>query len=168
MPDKKRPLPALHEGRLAPLVYERCLKRKAIAHLNRDRRRDYKGISGASYRDAIHHTTVQSQGRDAYPDEALDWKVISQYDNDESELGRRHYMAGFALLPTVDHIESASPKSGFCICAWRTNDAMDDLSYQAFLGLCRTVLEHAGHTIGKDAQPCVPADALRLAASTRS
>jgi hypothetical protein len=151
MSDKKRPLPAFLEGQLHPMAYERWLARKADAHLKRDRKRGYKDISGASYRDAVHRAVVQSQGRDAYTGEDLDWKLVSQYNNDESEIGRHHYKAGFALLPTVDHIESALPNSGFCICAWRTNDAKHDLSHESFVELCLKVLKHAGYTIIKDA-----------------
>jgi hypothetical protein len=153
MSEKKRPLPALLEGSLDPLAYERWLSRKAAAHLKRDRKRGYKEITAASYRDAIHQAVVQSRGRDTYTGEELDWKLVSQYNNDESEIGHHHYKAGFALLPTVDHIESTSPSSGFCICAWRTNDAKNDLSHKVFVELCLRVLEHAGYKVTKDAYP---------------
>ena len=151
MPAKKHPLPAFLDGRVHPLAYERWLSRKAAAHLKRDRKRGYDGASGAAYRDAIHEAVVQSAGRDVYTDEQLDWHLLSQYNNDESESWRHHYKAGFALLPTVDHIESSNNNSGFCICAWRTNDAKNDLSPAALLELCARVLRHAGYTLTKAA-----------------
>jgi hypothetical protein len=146
-----RALPAFLEGRVQPLVYERWLSRKAAAHLKRDRKRGYEGITGANYRAAIHEAVLQSDGKDIYTGEALDWSLLSQYNNEESESGKHGYKAGFALLPTVDHIESSVSKSGFCICAWRTNDAKHDLSHQAFIELCVKVLVYAGYSVKKEA-----------------
>ena len=99
----------------------------------------------------MHEAVVRSEGRDVYTGEELAWHLISQYNNDESERGRHQYKAGFALLPTVDHIDSSLLNSGFCICAWRTNDAKNDLSHQAFIDLCIKVVQHAGYTIDKEA-----------------
>lgn len=147
----QRPLPTFLEGRLHPLVYERWLARKAAVHVKRDRKRGYQGVTGAAYRATIHEAVVRSEGRDVYTGEELAWHLISQYNNDESERGRHQYKADFALLPTVDHIDSSFSSSGFCICAWRTNDAKNDLSHQAFIDLCIKVLQHAGYTIDKDA-----------------
>ena len=148
---KKHPLPAFLHERVHPLAYEKWLARKAAAHLKRDRKRGYDSVSGATYRDSIHEAVVQSAGRDVYTDEELDWHLLSQYNNDESESGRHQYKAGFALLPTVDHIDSSTKNSGFCICAWRTNDSKHDLSPPAFFELCAKVLRHAGYKITKDA-----------------
>ena len=148
----QRPLPAFLEGRLRPSVYERWLARKAAAHVKRDRKRGYQGVTGAVYRATIREAVVRSEGRDVYTGEELAWHLISQYNNDdESESGRHQYKAGFAMLPTVDHIDSSLSNSGFCICAWRTNDAKNDLSHQAFIDLCLKVLQHAGYTIDKEA-----------------
>ena len=94
---------------------------------------------------------MRSEGREVYTGEELAWRLISQYNNDESESGRHHYKADFALLPTVDHIDTSLLNSGFCFCVWRTNDAKNDLSHQAFTELCIKVLQHAGYTIEKDA-----------------
>jgi hypothetical protein len=146
---RKHSLPAFLEGRVQPLVYERWLKRKAASHLKRDRKRGYIGITGAMYRTAIHEAVLQSQGRDIYTGEDLDWSLLSQYNNEDSENGKHGYKEGFALLPTVDHIESSVSKSGFCICAWRTNDSKHDLSYPAFIELCIKVLTHAKYSVTK-------------------
>ena len=151
MAERKHPLPPFLDGRLNPLAYERWLARKAAAHVKRDRKRGYEGVTGAAYRDAIHEAVVQSQGRDVYTGEELDWHLVSKYNNEESETGRHQYKAGFALLPTVDHIESSFSNSGFCICSWRTNDAKNDLSHQAFIELCIKVLQHARYKVEKSA-----------------
>ena len=151
MPSKRYSLPEFLVGRVDPVVYERWLARKAAAHLKRDRKRGYQGVSGASYRDEIHGAVVESGGRDYYTGEELDWSLLSKYNNDESLAGRHAYKAGFALLPTVDHIESARAKSGFRICGWRTNDAKHDLSHQAFVNLCILVVKKAGFNVTSEA-----------------
>jgi hypothetical protein len=147
MPSKRRPLPKFLVGKVEAATYERWLARKAAAHLKRDRKRRYEGISGASYRDEIHRAVIESEGRDFYTGEELDWSLLSQYSNQDSRIGGHAYKAKFALLPTVDHIESARKNSGFRICGWRTNDAKHDLSHQAFIELCILVIERAGYSV---------------------
>lgn len=138
-------------GRVAPLTYERWLSRKAAAHLKRDRKRGYEGVSGALYRDEIHKAVLDSNGRDYYTGEELDWSLLSKYNNEESVAGKHTYKASFALLPTIDHIESARKNSGFRICGWRTNDAKHDLTHQEFIRLCKLVLQTAGFTVTGEA-----------------
>jgi hypothetical protein len=147
MAERKRPPPAFLEGRVTADAYRRWLARKAVAHVRRDRRRSFDGVTVAVYLDAIHGAVVASVGRDCYTGEELDWHLISQYDNDKSKEGRHRYKAGFALLPTVDHVEASSLSASFRICAWRTNDAKHDLSVDGFLTLCGKVLAHAGYII---------------------
>jgi len=145
------PIPPFLEGQITLHAYERWLARKAAAHLKRDRKRGYENITAATYRDSIHEAVIRSNGNDTYTGEALEWQRISQYNNEDSKCGRHAYKAKFALLPTVDHIESAELTSGLCICSWRTNDAKNDLSHKSFLELCRQVLEYAGYPVTKDA-----------------
>ena len=147
MPSKLHALPTFLAGRVDPLIYQRWLARKAAAHLKRDRKRGYEGISGSMYREEIHKAVLVSEGRDFYTGEELDWSLISKYNNDDSIVGKHAYKAGFALLPTVDHIESARKNSGFRICGWRTNDAKHDLTHEEFVHLCRLVLQKAGFNI---------------------
>ena len=151
MPSKRRALPEFLIDRVDPLVYERWLERKAAAHLKRDRKRGYEGVSGALYRDEIHKAVRDSEGLDFYTGEELDWSLISTYNNEESTAGRHEYKAGFALLPTIDHIESARMNSGFRICGWRTNDAKHDLSHKAFVELCLLVVKKAGFHVTSEA-----------------
>jgi hypothetical protein len=151
MSSTRHAIPLFLVGRVNPLVYERWLARKAAAHLKRDRKRGYEEITAAQYRDDIHKAVLGSEGRDFYTGEELDWTLLSKYNNEESSAGRHGYKAGFALIPTIDHIESARVNSGFRICGWRTNDAKHDLSHQAFIELCVLVVKKAGFTI--DATP---------------
>jgi len=144
----KRSLPAFLNSFVSYDAYERWLLRKAAAHVKRDRKRGHT-CADAAYRDAIHDAVVLSGGDDAYTGEQLDWSLISTYDNDASKLGRHAYKAGFALLPTIDHVASDATSASFKICGWRTNDAKHDLSVDSFIDLCRFVLEHAGYRVEK-------------------
>lgn len=144
---KKYPLPSFLDDVVTQEVYERWLRRKAAAHVRRDRRRGNDTAIGESYRVAIHAAVHESAGIDAYTGEVLDWTLISQYDNDESKEQGRHYKKGFALLPTVDHVGDGKGVANFKICGWRTNDAKHDLDLAEFLAVCRTVLEHHGYVI---------------------
>lgn len=145
---KRRALPPFLEGgEVTEQVYFNWLARKAQAHVRRDRKRSRQGVTGAIYRDAIHDAVLRSEGRDVYTGEDLDWTLISRYDNDASKVGRHGYKAGFAMLPTVDHVEASASSASFVICAWRTNDAKNDLSQPDFLSLCVKVLRHAGYRV---------------------
>ena len=121
-------------------VYERWLQRKAQAHAKRDRNRGNKTCTVSLYKQAIHHAVQVSNGVDAYTGELLDWNLISTYDNDKSKKYKREYKARFALLPSVDHVGDGTGPADFKICAWRTNDAKNDLSYDDFLNLCKKVV----------------------------
>ncbi|MBI5275904.1 MAG: hypothetical protein HY854_05535 [Burkholderiales bacterium] len=130
-------------------MYDRWLARKAAAHARRDQKRFGEWKGGADYRDLIHAAVIASEGKDAYTGETLDWSLISTYNNEASKVGRHGYKAGFALLPTVDHVQADSTDAQFCICSWRTNDSKHDLPKEAFLELCEKVLKHHGFSIVK-------------------
>ena len=140
---KKYQLPEFLASEVSQAQYERWLHRKAEAHVRRDRKRGNTAATNASYKAAIHKAVEDSEGRDAYTGERLDWTLISQYDNDKSKGGGREYKARFALLPSVDHVADGTGPADFRMCAWRTNDAKSDLSYQEFLDLCRKVVSAA-------------------------
>jgi hypothetical protein len=147
MAEKKHYLPEFLHGLIAAEAYDRWLSRKAAAHVKRDRKRGHLNVNGSTYRSAIHAAVLRSAGVDAYTGEKLDWHLISTYDNEQSKDGKHEYKASFALLPTVDHIEASSTSASFHICAWRTNDAKNDLSTESFLDLCAKVLRHAGYDV---------------------
>jgi hypothetical protein len=131
-----------------PELYERWLTRKAMAHVVRDRKRN-RTCSVALYKEAIHAAVLNSKGKDAYTGEQLNWSLIGKYNNEESKKGRHGYKAGFALLPTVDHLSAEATEASFRICSWRTNDAKNDLSLEAFIELCQKVLKYAGYQVRK-------------------
>ena len=144
----KSPMPAFLEGHLSAEAYDRWLNRKAVAHMRRDRARG-RPATRAQYKAAIHQAVVLSEGRDAYTGEPLDWHLISTYSNEASSEGRHAYKATLALLPTVDHFVAGVSAADFRICAWRTNDAKNDLTVADFVALCRRVVAHADATTCK-------------------
>lgn len=147
---KRYKLPDFLKGKTTQEIYERWLRRKAAAHVRRDRRRGNVAAIGEIYRLAIHEAVEKSDGRDAYTGEPLDWGLLSQYDNLESEENGREYKHGFALLPTVDHVGDGSDKvPEFRICSWRTNDAKNDLGLDDLIAFCVTFLRHQGYTVGR-------------------
>lgn len=127
-------------------TYLRWLRRKAATHVKRDRKRAEHTITGEIYRLAIHAAVADHGTHDFYTGEVLDWSLVSRYDNEQSKVGRSKYKATFALLPTVDHVVRPDGKWDFVICAWRTNDAKNDLDHSEFLDLCRRVIAHAERT----------------------
>ncbi len=127
--------------------YEKWLRRKAVAHVRRDRNRGYKLATNEIYKIAIHKAVCESEGKDAYTEERLDWSLISKYDNEQSKKYGRKYKKQFALLPSVDHVGDGKGTANFKICSWRTNDSKNDLSYVEFLGLCKKVIAAANKSL---------------------
>lgn len=146
---RKHSMPKFLEGKVQPEAYEKWLSRKAKAHIKRDRNRGNSTPTVSLYKEAIHAAVVLSEGLDAYTGERLDWTLLSKYNNEESKAGRHGYKAGFALLPTVDHVSAGATEASFRICSWRTNDAKNDLSLEMFIELCQKVLTHAGFSVQK-------------------
>jgi hypothetical protein len=135
-------LPQFLEGVVSRDQYTRWLQRKAQAHVVRDRKRVGWAVTVSAYKQAIHEAVVTSAGLDFYTGEMLHWSLISTYDNAASKAGRSKYKAGFALLPSVDHVSGDSEGFDFVICGWRTNDSKHDMSLTEFVALCRRVLAH--------------------------
>ena len=126
-------------------VYERWLHRKTLAHVKRDRARGNISATNETYKIAIHKAVCESGGRDAYTNEELNWSLLSKYNNEQSKKHGRHYKKQFALLPSVDHVGDGTGEADFKICAWRTNDAKNDLSYFEFVELCKKVVNAAAN-----------------------
>ena len=146
---RKYALPPFLSGVVTQEVYELWLRHKAKNHVRRDRKRGNATAIGESYREAIHSAVVESAGLDAHTGEVLHWNLISQYDNDKSKQGGRHYKHEFALLPTVDHVGDDTGAANFKICGWRTNDAKNDLDVSEFLSVCEAVLKHHDYVVSK-------------------
>jgi hypothetical protein len=133
-------LPDTLAGLTTQSSYVRWLSRIALHHVRRDRERGNALATRESYMLSIHAAVVASDGRDAYTGEALDWHLISTYDNAQAAQGGRAYKATLAMKPTVDHVGDGLGPADFRICAWRTNQAKGDLAYDDFVALCRRVI----------------------------
>lgn len=143
MPSTKYALPPFLKDRCSEQVYLRWLSRKAKTHVKRDRARENSSATREEYMIAIHKAVVASDGLDDYTGDALDWNLISLYNNEESKKGRRAYKKKFAELPTVDHVGDGTGPADFVICSWRTNDCKNDLPRAEFVEFCRAVITHS-------------------------
>jgi hypothetical protein len=139
----KYQLPVCLKGKISQESYERWLDRKAMTHKKRDSARGNKSATKKKYKIVIHNAVEESNGKDAYTKEELNWCLLSRYNNEASKKLGRKYKETFALLPTVDHVGDGTGPANFKICAWRTNDAKSDLPYDEFLELCRKVVTAA-------------------------
>jgi hypothetical protein len=135
--------PFLREAGVTCEKYRKWLNQKAAALVRRDIKRGNTTATRPAYKAAIHEAVCRWKGRDAYTGEALKWSLIGTYENAKSKDGRRDYKAGFALLPTVDHVDDGLGAANFEICGWRSNDAKNDLTHNQFVELCRNVCAHA-------------------------
>lgn len=137
-------LPGFLAGVQTREAYVRWLRRKAQAHILRDRKRWRRNFRITDYVQSVHAAVLASGGRDFYTGEKLDWSLVSRWDNSKGQDGKGTYKRRFALLPTVDHVDPASRTPDFVICAWRTNDCKNDLSYAELRAFCQKLLRHRG------------------------
>lgn len=139
---RKYRIPAFLESSVTQPAYESWLRGRAMAHVKRDKKRGNTNATVEAYKSAIHAAVIRSDGRDHYTGEQLDWTLIGRYRNLDSQTHGRRYKAGFALLPSIDHVHDGLGEADFRICAWRTNDAKNDLTHADFVELCRLVVRH--------------------------
>jgi hypothetical protein len=156
MPKEKYPLPLFLAGVCTPQSYQKWLKRKASAHHRRDRKRGNLVAKCEAYKVAIHQAVLDSGGVDEYTGRALQWAKIGTYRNEESASGRRKYKHALGDLPTIDHVGDGLGEADFKICSWRVNDAKNDLGMDAFLELCRQVLEHHERRVASNCDKDIP------------
>ena len=128
--------------------YKKWLIRKAMSQFKRDKdfyekhnkKSPYERLD---YKEALHFAVINSNGLDYYTGKALDWHLISTWDNDRStEIG---YKKKFNKLPVLEHVnrDDLSDKLEFVICGWAVSDAKNDLNINEFLELCQDVLSHS-------------------------
>lgn len=141
----KYELPQFLEGtNLERDEYAQWLHRKAQSHARRDGRRRGRQISTSEYKQAIHEAVRDSNGRDFYTDDELDWCLIGEYRNDEAKRQGIKYRRRFALLPTVDHEDPEAQEPVFRICGMQTNDCKSNLTIEELKDFCRKFLAARG------------------------
>lgn len=140
-------LPTVLEKKVKQEQYAKWLQSQARRHCKRDRRDKRRNTEAtiAKYKKAIHEAVEKCGGVDLYTGEELNWRLLMKWDNQEAKKGGSKYKKRFALLPSVDHDSGGRAK--FRICAWRTNDAKNDLSYKDFVELCRKVVKRANSSL---------------------
>lgn len=124
----------------------------AAAHAKRDNKRADKAVlapvTATEYRRAIHQAVIRSGGVDEYTGDDLDWSLIGTYNNAMSKAEGSAYKKRFRRMPSVDHVHGDDHRphgvDDLRICSWELNDAKADLSWDAFVALCRKVVEFAG------------------------
>ena len=129
----------------ARLTYPGWVQRKAVSLCKRDQKRHGHG-DVQQYRLAIHEAVVASKGYDHWTGEWLTWELIGTYDTREAPSGGGEHKRKYALLPSVDQ-RSTTSEPDVVICAWRTHDAMADMSPAELLHFCQLVVNHSqlGH-----------------------
>jgi hypothetical protein len=141
---RKYECPGFLSGVISQQTYEKWLHRKAQAHYRRDKKRGNSTSTCAEYKMAIHQAVIDSQGRDAYTHEPLDWHLLSTYDNTQAKEGGRDYKRQFASLPSVDHVGDGTGPANFKICSWKTNDSKSDMTMEEYVSLCKKIVEFNG------------------------
>jgi len=133
---KKYELPVFLVGKVTQDEYGHWLDARARAHFTRDKKRRNITVTRKDYKESIHQAVKESQGKDAYTDEELDWALLNKYHDEKQP-----------FKPTVDHNGTEKATYEFKICSWRTNDAKNDLSYDDFLELCRKIITVANNRL---------------------
>lgn len=140
---RKHPLPEfLRAQGVEEKAFCRWLHRKACAHVRRDRKRGYKNITAGPYRERIYQAVLEATGRDFFTGEALDWRQISKWANEEAANGRGVYKRKFWNIPTVDHEDPSNPGSPLRLCSWRVNDTKNDQTIIELLALADLIRAH--------------------------
>ena len=135
-------LPQFLQGRVTVDTYRHWLLVKAKSLHSRDlrKKRPYaKPGTWTEYRQAIHEAVVRAGEFDPFTGAALQWELISTWDDKSAKDCGQEYIKKFYLLPTADHTDPS--KLDFEICSWLVNMCKTHLSADEFLNLCKTVTD---------------------------
>jgi hypothetical protein len=138
----KYSLPCFLEGRFTLAAYRKWLLVKARSLHLRDlkRGRPYaKEGTWTEYREKIHGAVLAGGERDPFSGAALQWELVSTWDDKKARESGQEYFKRFYLLPTVDHTDPAL--FDFEICSLLVNSCKNQLTPQQFIGLCRKIVE---------------------------
>jgi len=134
--------PEFLRGKVDEGIFLTWLHRKAVAHVQRDRKRGNESAGVAAYKRAIYAAILESRGNDCYTGKPLDWGLIGTFRNDEAKEGKRAYWKRFQDLPTIDHVDDGLGEPNFKICSQLTNDCKSHLSHEEFVQICRDVIAY--------------------------
>jgi hypothetical protein len=134
-------LPAFLEGRCTQAIYTKWLNNKAWILLKRDKKRRKPYAASATrrtYKQLIHQAIVEAGEYDPFTGDALAWELIGTWDTSHEQ--PEGYKKQFALMPTVDHIDSDLLE--FEICSSQSNDCKSDLNPAEFVAYCKRVAQY--------------------------
>jgi hypothetical protein len=152
-------LPQFLQGRVTVDTYRNWLLVKARSLHSRDlkKKRPYaKHGSWTDYRQAIHEAVVRAGEFDPFTGAALQWELISTWDDKSAKDSGQQYIKRFYLLPTVDHTDPAT--FGFEICSFIVNSAKNRLTPEEFVDLCGKIVRNRSHGQDTTAHDSIPAE----------
>jgi hypothetical protein len=139
----KYDLPAFLNGVVSREKYRNWIDAKAASLRRRDKKHTPMPPPKSLYKEAVHKAVCDSEGKDAYTGERLDWSLIGKYENEKSKQGRRGYWKEMRLLPTIDHTTCIPGDLEFEICGLQTNDSKSWLSHEELVEFCKMVVRHS-------------------------
>ena len=147
------------EEKIEQKDFYKWVDRKAASLWKRDKAKlQARGEGGSfndnkkrsEYQDAVC-TAILAMSANECPctGKKLSWAQIGTWKNEVAKSEGKEFKKKFALLPTVDHRNSA-PEADFVICSREANDAKNDLPLESFITLCENVLKHNGYKVSKE------------------
>ncbi len=135
-------LPPFLEGICLQKVYTKWHLRRAISLYQRDKKAKrncvlYNTIS--DYRQAICNAVALSSLKDPYTGDTMRWDLIGTWTSTKGSDGSDSFKRNYALLPTVDHVDTKSKVLVFEICSWQINSCRNDLTSEEFVDLCKKI-----------------------------
>jgi len=138
-------LPDFLDGVVTRERYLRWLSRKARSLRKRDQKgRYFLNYTNECYKKEIHRAILDSEGRDYYTCEKLNWKKMGKYNNEQSKKAGRDYWKIFSDAPSVDHY-NRNKQLVFKICSILTNDMKSHMDEREFVDRCKKVIKCQKH-----------------------
>lgn len=135
---RRYPVPSfLQKIEIKQNVFGSWLDRVTAAHVRRDRKRlTKKTIKPAIYRLAIYLAVKESNGKDFYTGEALDWTLLEHF------AGKKTLQREQKKVPTLDHHNLSAIAPIFRICSMRTNKCKSDFSISEVLEFAKSLIQY--------------------------
>ena len=142
---KEYPIPlVLTNAGISQDLYGKWLDKVTTPHLLRDRKRLVgQTIERKVYRVAIHKAVVESNGKDYYTGEPLNWKLLQHFSGSTvSTTAKGSKRASQEMTPTLDHENLSAKHPVFRICSMRTNKCKSDYSIDTLLDFSRKLIAY--------------------------
>jgi hypothetical protein len=114
-------------------TFKKWLDGQAKRHVKRDKGRKISCSIG-SYKEKIYKAILETEDKDFYTQERMDWTKISKF---RKESRRKDFLD----MPSVDH-DFSNGNVAFKICTWRTNDCKSHLTIKELKEFCQAILRN--------------------------